>query len=64
MGEKVQKRACEKLSETIERKEEEPERKRSRKGGNDTIEFLRGKENRALKTREREGNSMSDKQAF
>ena len=43
-------RACEKLSETMKRKGEgegssEPKKKRSRKGGNDTIEFLREKAN-------------------
>ena len=50
MGEEVQKRACEKLSETMKWKGEdeglsEPKKKRSRKGGNDTIEFLREKAN-------------------
>ncbi|PFX16924.1 hypothetical protein AWC38_SpisGene18775 [Stylophora pistillata] len=50
MGEEVRKRACEKLSETMKRKGEgegssEPSKKRSRKGGNDTIEFLREKAN-------------------
>ena len=49
MGEEVQKKACEKLGETMKRKGEgegssEP-KKRSRKGGNDTIEFLREKAN-------------------
>ena len=50
MGEEVRKRACEKLSETMKRKGEgesssEPKKKKSRKGGNDTIEFLREKAN-------------------
>ena len=50
MGEEVQKKACEKLGETMKRKGEgdgssEPKKKRSRKGGNDTIEFLREKAN-------------------
>ena len=48
MGEEVRKRACEKLSETMKRKGEgegssEPKKKRSRKGGNDIVEFLREK---------------------
>ena len=50
MGEEVQKKACKKLGETMKRKGEgdgssEPKKKRSRKGGNDTIEFLREKAN-------------------
>ena len=50
MGEEVRKKACEKLGETMKRKGEgegssEPKKKRSRKGGNDTIEFLREKAN-------------------
>ena len=50
MGEEVRKKACEKLGGTMKRKEEgeglsEPKKKRSRKGGNDTIEFLREKAN-------------------
>ncbi|XP_022784109.1 uncharacterized protein LOC111324742 [Stylophora pistillata] len=50
MGEEVRKRECEKLRETIKRKREgegssEPTKKTSRKGGNDTIEFLREKAN-------------------
>ncbi|XP_022778837.1 uncharacterized protein LOC111320437 [Stylophora pistillata] len=50
MGEEVRKRECEKLSETMKRKREgedssEPTKKTSRKGGNDTIEFLREKAN-------------------
>ena len=48
MGEEVRKRAFEKLSETMKRKGEgegssEPKKKRSRKGGNDIVEFLREK---------------------
>ena len=48
MGEEVRKRACEKLSETIKQKGEgegssEPKKKRSTKGGNDIVEFLREK---------------------
>ena len=53
-------RACEKLSETMKPKGEgegssEPRKKRSRKGGNDTIEFLREKANidMAMKQEER-----------
>ena len=43
-------RACEKLSETMKRKGEgagssEPKKKKARKDGNDTIEFLREKAN-------------------
>lgn len=55
MGEEVRKNACEKLSETMKRKEgegsSEPKRKRSRKGGNDTIEFFgeKGNINMAMK---------------
>lgn len=50
MGEEIGKKACEKLGETMKRKGEsegssEPKKKRSRKGGNDTIEFLREKAN-------------------
>lgn len=50
MGEEVRKKACEKLGETMKQKEEgeglsEPKKKQSRKGGNDTIEFLREKAN-------------------
>ena len=50
MGEEVRKTACKKLGETMKRKGEgegssEPKKKRSRKGGNDTIEFLRKKAN-------------------
>lgn len=49
MGEEVRQKACEKLGETMKRKEgesvSEPKKKRSRKGGNDTIEFLREKAN-------------------
>ena len=50
MGEEVRKKACEKLGERMKRKGEgegssEPKKKRSRKGGNDTIEFLREKAN-------------------
>ena len=50
MGEEVRQKACEKLGETMKRKEEgeglsEPKKERSRKGGNDTIEFLREKAN-------------------
>ena len=50
MGEEVRKRVCKKLSETMKWKGEgegssEPKKKRSRKGGNDTIEFLREKAN-------------------
>ena len=50
IGEEVRQKACEKLGETMKRKEEgeslsEPKKKRSRKGGNDTIEFLREKAN-------------------
>ena len=46
--EEDRKSACEKVSETLKRRREgecssEPKKKRSRKGGNDTIEFLRGK---------------------
>ena len=48
MGEEVRKTAYEKLSETMKRKGEgegssEPKKKRSRKGGNDIVEFLREK---------------------
>ena len=48
IGEEVRTRACEKLSETMKRKGEgegssEPKKKRSRKGGNDIVEFLREK---------------------
>jgi len=55
MGEEIRKNACEKLSETMKRKEgegsSEPKRKRSRKGGNDTIEFFgeKGNINMAMK---------------
>lgn len=55
MGEEVRKNACEKLSETMKRKEgegsSEPKTKRSRKGGNDTIEFFgeKGNINMAMK---------------
>ena len=50
MGEEVRQKACEKLSETMKWKEEgeslsEPKKKRLRKGGKDTIEFLREKAN-------------------
>ena len=46
---KYRQKACEKLGEMMKRKEDEglsePKKKRSRKGGNDTIEFLREKAN-------------------
>ena len=50
MGEEVRKKACEKLGEAMKRKGEgedstEPKKKRTRKGGNDAIEFLREKAN-------------------
>ena len=49
MGEEVRMRACEKLNEMMKRKGEgkgssEPKKTRSRKGGNDTIEFLTKKQ--------------------
>ena len=74
MGEEVRKKACEKLGGTMKRKEEgeglsEPKKKRSKKGGNDTIEFLREKGNidmpgneTRLKNRKREGRSTRERQ--
>ncbi|PFX21487.1 hypothetical protein AWC38_SpisGene14024 [Stylophora pistillata] len=50
MGEEVRKKACEKLSEAMKRKGEgegssQPTKKRSRKGGNEKIGFLKEKAN-------------------
>ena len=71
MGEDVRKKACKKLGETIRRKGEgedssEPKKKRSRKGGNETIQFLREKTNidMAMKHRKREGRCTSNNQGF
>ena len=69
MGEEVRMRACEKLSETVKRKGEsegssEPKKKRSRKGGNDTIEFLREKANidMAMKQEQRARREENERQ--